>query len=960
MSFEASLRSAEIVGLCNKLLSTAGLLVKVTTEQEALLVASSTSLFVAAAEAVLSRKLEGIHRKPASTEERVANCDAVISHMEAKLGLELLHISAERVVSGNQVDTVSLLELVAALCRTSTAARPVSAHHGHASQPSRQPERHATNNTPNQQEQQQQQLQEIQRQSVDHQPAQPLPWTPHREGRASLVPVHEGEHAGLMSRNSPAGSSVCTEIVGGVIPTAQPPTAAAAASSRRHNQHGSCASHRASGGCAEPRQQPGEPKVAAKASNSDSWFPRGTHTSNTRDHDESSGAQTSSARQIVMKTAAATPVMGTDASCPALYGVRDGSLAGRVARCMAVSDAADGSQPRVPHQHRQQQQQQVWQHQRRPFSDQPDVPADDEFDSCGERDSGSAGVVVGGGGGHGAPYHPEHCLEEGVSSDCDDEGSRWDGERRDQSPQAAEDTHSLRLQDEQPRTAHGQAAAEQDRAAVRSMARAAGATAKPTPHDTASPGGGGGAVSRAPKLAGTRGGRLDSTRVTPHAARQEAETRADARNGYLRSVVRRAALSGRIQHHHHHQHHQQQQHDHHQKPSSSKHPRRPAAAAAAASTASAAPAPPQPDPRSRSANRPAERDLVRSKSASRTAAAAAAAGGPSPPRPSSAGVVTRTPLAGGIARVAEPGVHAQRASGVQAQRAPGGARVADRNRRQVLQGYGELQRQMDGRGRGEWSEEDGGQEGEGGRGRDIKSATDVARGSSPGARLSGALAAKLEYIHRLQASVTTPSEHQLRAEESTAAAECGRLALRREAMARQVSARGRRDAGQLRAGTLMSQKQQAHQAKVEALRLQRLHTQWDAAECSRRLKAATQQELRLREAFLEALSHEKERLIDERKRSTASLQSRLPDHRKALRQAQSRYQELCSAVEARAEGERRARREVEKQLARVQEGRRCEQAAAERRKVRVTGSAVSATALRLCHGAVPGHCNWPL
>lgn len=58
--------------------STAGLLVKVTTEQEALLVASSTSLFVAAAEAVLSHKLEGIHRKPASTEERVANCDAVV------------------------------------------------------------------------------------------------------------------------------------------------------------------------------------------------------------------------------------------------------------------------------------------------------------------------------------------------------------------------------------------------------------------------------------------------------------------------------------------------------------------------------------------------------------------------------------------------------------------------------------------------------------------------------------------------------------------------------------------------------------------------------------------------------------------------------------------------------------------------------------------------------------------
>lgn len=44
--------------------------------------------------------------------------------MEAKLGLELLHISAERVVSGNQVDTVSLLELVAALCRTSTAGEP--------------------------------------------------------------------------------------------------------------------------------------------------------------------------------------------------------------------------------------------------------------------------------------------------------------------------------------------------------------------------------------------------------------------------------------------------------------------------------------------------------------------------------------------------------------------------------------------------------------------------------------------------------------------------------------------------------------------------------------------------------------------------------------------------------------------------------------------------------------------
>lgn len=41
--------------------------------------------------------------------------------MEAKLGLELPHISAERVISGDKVDTVSLLELVAALCRNSTA-----------------------------------------------------------------------------------------------------------------------------------------------------------------------------------------------------------------------------------------------------------------------------------------------------------------------------------------------------------------------------------------------------------------------------------------------------------------------------------------------------------------------------------------------------------------------------------------------------------------------------------------------------------------------------------------------------------------------------------------------------------------------------------------------------------------------------------------------------------------------
>lgn len=46
--------------------------------------------------------------------------------MEAKLGLELAHISAERVVSGSKVDTVSLLELVAALCRNSTAGE---SHH---------------------------------------------------------------------------------------------------------------------------------------------------------------------------------------------------------------------------------------------------------------------------------------------------------------------------------------------------------------------------------------------------------------------------------------------------------------------------------------------------------------------------------------------------------------------------------------------------------------------------------------------------------------------------------------------------------------------------------------------------------------------------------------------------------------------------------------------------------------
>lgn len=83
---------------------------------------------------------------------------------------------------------------------------------------------------------------------------------------------------------------------------------------------------------------------------------------------------------------------------------------------------------------------------------------------------------------------------------------------------------------------------------------------------------------------------------------------------------------------------------------------------------------------------------------------------------------------------------------MQAQRAPGGARVADQNRRQMLQECGDLQRRMDGRGGGEWRQEDGGQEG--GRGREIGGATIVAQRSSPGPQLSSALAAKLDYIHR--------------------------------------------------------------------------------------------------------------------------------------------------------------------------------------------------------------------
>ena len=76
----------------------------------------STSLFVACCEAVLGRRLQGIHRRPASAHERAQNVQAVLWELSHNvLHTDLSHISGQGVVSQDPVDVQNLLEIVSAL-----------------------------------------------------------------------------------------------------------------------------------------------------------------------------------------------------------------------------------------------------------------------------------------------------------------------------------------------------------------------------------------------------------------------------------------------------------------------------------------------------------------------------------------------------------------------------------------------------------------------------------------------------------------------------------------------------------------------------------------------------------------------------------------------------------------------------------------------------------------------------
>ncbi|KAG2485877.1 hypothetical protein HYH03_015460 [Edaphochlamys debaryana] len=117
MATEDGFTAEELVQACNKVLVYAGLVAKVATVEEVRVVCSSTSVFVAALEGFLQHRLEGIHRKPQTPEERAENNDRVVEALGQILSCDLSHISGRRVVEGSTEDISNLLELLSALCQ---------------------------------------------------------------------------------------------------------------------------------------------------------------------------------------------------------------------------------------------------------------------------------------------------------------------------------------------------------------------------------------------------------------------------------------------------------------------------------------------------------------------------------------------------------------------------------------------------------------------------------------------------------------------------------------------------------------------------------------------------------------------------------------------------------------------------------------------------------------------------
>ena len=70
------LRDARLVGMCNHVLASAGLVATVKTTSDVKAVCASTSVLIAAYEAVVGEKIPGVTRRPANEAERAANVRA--------------------------------------------------------------------------------------------------------------------------------------------------------------------------------------------------------------------------------------------------------------------------------------------------------------------------------------------------------------------------------------------------------------------------------------------------------------------------------------------------------------------------------------------------------------------------------------------------------------------------------------------------------------------------------------------------------------------------------------------------------------------------------------------------------------------------------------------------------------------------------------------------------------------
>ena len=115
------------MALCNRVLATAGLRATVASVQDVRVICTSTSLFVAACEALLGRKLGGIERRPTTPEQRAMNIDAVILELQDNvIKTSLSHISGTAVVAGELRpirDLLELLKLLAGGSKPPTAGR---------------------------------------------------------------------------------------------------------------------------------------------------------------------------------------------------------------------------------------------------------------------------------------------------------------------------------------------------------------------------------------------------------------------------------------------------------------------------------------------------------------------------------------------------------------------------------------------------------------------------------------------------------------------------------------------------------------------------------------------------------------------------------------------------------------------------------------------------------------------